>query len=163
MAIVDLVSILPSLTVLNQSFKLLRLLRLFRAMRVFRAFKLFRYSKNAQIIYNVFKKQKDLLSYVLILTISYIIISALVIFNVEPDSFDSLFEAVYWATISLTTVGYGDIYPVTEVGRIITMISSLFGIAVVALPSGIITAGYMAELNKITDGENDEVPKTKQA
>ena len=162
MAIVDLVSILPSLTVLNQSFKLLRLLRLFRAMRVFRAFKLFRYSKNAQIIYNVFKKQKDLLSYVLILTISYIIISALVIFNVEPDSFDSLFEAVYWATISLTTVGYGDIYPVTEVGRIITMISSLFGIAVVALPSGIITAGYMAELNKITDGENDEVPETKQ-
>ena len=98
----------------------------------------------------------------MILTISYIIISALVIFNVEPDSFDSLFEAVYWATISLTTVGYGDIYPVTEVGRIITMISSLFGIAVVALPSGIITAGYMAELNKITDGENDEVPETKQ-
>ena len=153
MAIIDLVSVLPSLTVLNQSFKLLRLLRMFRTLRVVRAFKLLRYSKNAQIIANVFKKQKGLLSYVLILTISYIIISALVIFNVEPDSFESLFDAIYWATISLTTVGYGDIYPVTEIGRIVTMLSSLFGIAVVALPSGIITAGYMSELNNISENE----------
>ena len=68
------------------------------------------------------------------------------VFNVEPESFDNFFEAIYWATVSLTTVGYGDIYPVTSVGRVITMISSVFGIAVVALPAGIITAGYMKEL-----------------
>ena len=55
-------------------------------------------------------------------------------------------RAGHWATISLTTVGYGDIYPVSTLGRIVTMISSMFGIAIVALPAGIITAGYMSEL-----------------
>lgn len=156
MAIIDLVSILPSISVLNQGFKLLRLLRMFRALRVFRAFKLFRYSKNAQIIANIFKKQKGPLSYVLILALGYIIISALIVFNVEPDSFGSFFDAVYWATVSLTTMGYGDIYPVTEIGRVVTMISSLFGIAIVALPAGIITAGYMDELNNMTDTKDED-------
>ena len=75
-------------------------------------------------------------------------ISALVIFNVEPESFNNFFDAIYWATVSLTTVGYGDIYPVTTLGRVITMISSVFGIAIVALPAGIITAGYMTEIEK---------------
>ena len=156
MAIIDLISILPSLTVLNQSFKILRVLRLFRAMRVFRAFKLFRYSKNAQIILNIFKRQKGPLMYVLVLAIGYIIISALVVFNVEPDPFHSFFDAIYWATVSLTTMGYGDIYPVTEIGRIVTMTSSIFGIAIVALPAGIITAGYMEELKNITETTNEE-------
>ena len=73
--------------------------------------------------------------------------SALVIFNVEPQTFDNFFEAIYWATVSLTTVGYGDIYPTSDIGRIITMISSVFGIAIVALPAGIITAGYMDEIS----------------
>lgn len=159
MAIIDLISILPSLTILNQGFKLLRLFRMFRALRVFRAFKLFRYSKNAQIIANIFKKQKGPLSYVLILALGYIIISALVVFNVEPDSFGSFFDAIYWATVSLTTMGYGDIYPVTEIGRIVTMISSLFGIAIVALPAGIITAGYMDELSNVAKTEIDASDK----
>ncbi|MEG2328896.1 potassium channel family protein [Anaerorhabdus sp.] len=72
---------------------------------------------------------------------------ALLIFNIEPDSFNTFYDAVYWATVSLTTVGYGDIYPVSEFGRLITMISSIFGIAIIALPAGIITAGYMDALN----------------
>lgn len=156
MAIIDLFSILPSLTILNQGFKLLRLLRLFRALRVFRAFKLFRYSKNAQIIANIFIKQKGPLSYVLILALGYIVISALIVFNVEPNSFNSFFDAIYWATISLTTMGYGDIYPVTDIGRIVTMVSSLFGIAIVALPAGIITAGYMDELKNISENCSDK-------
>ena len=65
----------------------------------------------------------------------------------EPDSFDTFFDAVYWATVSLTTVGYGDIYPVTGIGRVVTMLSSIFGIAIIAMPSGIITAGFMEELS----------------
>ena len=77
----------------------------------------------------------------------YILISALVIFNVEPDSFGSFFDAIYWATVSLTTMGYGDIYPVTTIGRVVTMVSSIFGIAIIALPAGIITAGFMEQLN----------------
>lgn len=147
MAVIDLISILPSVMYINSSLKLLRLFRLFRAFRVFRVFKAFRYSKNIRIIINVFKKQRDALTIVGVLAIGYIFTSALVIFNVEPETFDSFFDALYWATVSLTTMGYGDIYAVTNIGQLITMISAVFGIAIVALPAGIITAGYMEEIN----------------
>lgn len=148
MAIIDLVSILPSFILINKGFRLLRLLRMARALRVFRVFRALRYSKSFEIIISVIRKSKDSLIAVCVLAAAYILISALVIFNVEPDSFSNFFEAIYWATVSLTTVGYGDIYPVTSVGRVITMVSSLFGIAIVALPAGIITAGYMSELDE---------------
>ena len=154
MAIVDLVSILPSLTILNNGFKLLRLLRIGRTFRVFRVFKVFRYSKNFKIILNVLKRSKQSLIAVCSLAAAYILISALVIFNVEPDTFSNFFEAIYWATVSLTTVGYGDIYPVSVAGRIVTMVSSIIGIAIIALPAGIITAGYMSELNDMKNEQD---------
>lgn len=153
-AIIDLISILPSLTVLNNGFKLLRLLRIVRTVRVLRAlrvariFKAMRYSKNLKIIMNVIRRSKDALLAVMTLAACYILISALIVFNVEPNSFETFFDALYWATVSLTTVGYGDIYPVTAIGRVVTMVSSVFGIAIVALPAGIITAGYMSELGE---------------
>ncbi len=150
-AIIDLISILPALSKLSSGFKLLRLFRIFRTFRVFRIFKAFRYSKSIIIIIGVIKNSKDALLAVCTLAIGYIIISALIIFNVEGDSFATFFDAIYWATVSLTTVGYGDIYPVSTAGRIITMISSMFGIAIVALPAGIITAGYMDALNEEKD------------
>lgn len=147
MAIIDLLCVLPSVTAVSSAFKVLKIFRLMRTVRVFRAFKAFRYSKNIDLIVRVFKKQKDSLIVVCWLAIGYILISALIIFNAEPETFNNFFDAIYWATISLTTVGYGDIYTVTSIGKIITMISAVFGIAVVALPAGIITAGYMDELN----------------
>lgn len=147
MALVDLVSILPSLTILNKGFKVLRLLRMARALRVLRVFKVIRYSKSLQIIGNVLKNSQNSLAAVGSLAAAYILSSALIIYNVEPDSFPKFFDAVYWATVSLTTVGYGDIYPTSTFGRAVTMISSIFGIAIVALPAGIITAGYLDELN----------------
>ena len=146
MAIVDLLSILPSFSVLNGSFKVLRVMRMFRALRVFRVFKAARYSRSVQIIARVFQKSKEPLAAVGSLALVYILICALVILNVEPESFDNFFDAVYWATVSLTTMGYGDIYPVTGIGRLFTMVSSVFGIAIVALPAGIVTAGYMSEV-----------------
>lgn len=72
----------------------------------------------------------------------------MLVFQMEQDIFDSFLDALYWATISITTIGYGDISPVTPVGRIITMISALVGMAIIALPTGIITAAYMNEINK---------------
>ena len=147
MAIIDLLSILPSLGIINSGFKVLRVLRMIRAIRVVRVFKAFRYSKNLEIIVEVLRNSKNALIAVCILAGGYILVSALIIFNVEPDSFNNFFDAIYWATVSLTTVGYGDIYPVSTVGRIITMISSIFGIAIIALPAGIITAGYMKEIS----------------
>lgn len=148
LAIVDLLAILPSFSVLSAGFKILKIFRLFRTFRIFRAFKFIRYSKSIMIISNVIKKQKEPLAAVCILAVAYVLICALIIFNVEPDTFDNFFSAIYWATVSLTTMGYGDIYPVSTVGRIVTMVSSFVGIAIVALPSGIITAGYMDEINK---------------
>ena len=72
----------------------------------------------------------------------------MLVFQMEQEIFDSFLDALYWATISITTIGYGDISPVTPVGRIITMISALVGMAIIALPTGIITAAYMNEINK---------------
>lgn len=149
-AIIDLLSILPTISSLNNGFKLFRVCRAFRVIRVF---KLFRYSKEIKILARVIQISKRPLLTVFFLAVGYILISALLIFNIEADSFETFFDAIYWATVSLTTVGYGDIYPVTTAGRIITMISSMFGIAVVALPSGIITAGYVEAL---TNGRKEE-------
>jgi len=143
MAIVDLLSILPALVALNPSFRTLRMLRILRALR---AFKLVRYSKGVQAIFNAIKNRREQLMVVLILALAYVVVCATVIFNVEADTFGSFFEALYWSVVSLTTVGYGDLYPTTEIGRFIAMASSLMGIAIVALPSGIITTGLLEEL-----------------
>lgn len=151
MAIIDLISILPSISVLNSGFRLLKIFRLIRTIKVFRVLKFIRYSKSIEIIMNVFRKEKSALSAVVTMAFAYILISALVIFNVEPQSFGDFFDAIYWATISLTTVGYGDIYPTTTIGRIVTMVSSVFGVAIIALPSGIITGGYLKELSIRSD------------
>lgn len=155
-SIIDLISILPSVTALSSGFRLLKIFRLMRTLRVFRAFKLVRYSKSVKIIMDVFRAQRDPLMAVLGLAVSYVVISALVVFNVEPQSFNTFFDAVYWATVSLTTMGYGDIYPVSTIGRIVTMISSIFGIAIVAMPAGILTAGYMGEIQKNCDNTDKE-------
>ena len=157
MALIDLISILPSLTPINGSFKVLRVMRMVRALRVFRVFKAARYSKSLQIIARVFKKSKEPLAAVGTLAVVYILVSALIIINVEPESFENYFDAIYWATVSLTTMGYGDIYPVTTVGRIVTMLSSVFGIAIVALPAGIITAGYMSEIEQANSKSDKSV------
>ena len=148
MAILDLLTILPSISLVSGSFKLFKLVRLLRTFRAFRVFKAIRYSKSIRTVLNVFKKQKESLMVVCIMAVGYVLISALIIFNVEPDSFGNYFDAIYWATVSLTTMGYGDIYPVTTAGRVVTMISSIMGIAIVAMPAGIITSGFMDELQK---------------
>ena len=148
MAIVDLLAILPTFSILASGFKILKLFRLLRTFRVLKVFKIVRYSKSIIVISNVIKKQKEPLCAVCVLAAAYIVICALIIFNVEPDTFDNFFSAIYWATVSLTTMGYGDIYPVSTIGRVVTMLSSFVGIAIVALPAGIITAGYMDELKK---------------
>lgn len=159
MAIIDLLSILPSLIPVSRAlkaFRLMRMVKMIRGFRLFRVFKALRYSKSDDIILAVIKDTKDLLLMVCGLAIGYIFMAALIIFNVEPETFDTFFEAVYWATMSLTAVGYGDIYPVTMAGRFVSMVSSIFGIAIVAMPAGIITAGYIEEVKRRNDRDDDE-------
>lgn len=139
-AIMDILGILPTLGLIPSSFMILRLLRLSV---------IFHYSKSCQRIANVFKNQYKTLLSVLTIAIAYIFISALIMFIHEPaENFNDFFDALYWATTALTTVGYGDVYPCTDIGKFISMISSLFGVAVIAMPAGIVTAGFMDELNK---------------
>jgi voltage-gated potassium channel len=156
MAIIDLISILPSVTLLNSGWRLLKIFRLFRTFRVFRVFKAIRYSRSIQVFITVFKKQREALLTIIGIAVLYILISALVVLNVEPETFGEYFHAVYWATISLTTMGYGDIYPTSVQGQVVTIISSFIGIAVVAMPASVITAGFMEELNKDKNQDKGE-------
>lgn len=148
MAIIDLLSILPFFLPMNPGFKALRLFRMVRALRTIR---FIRDSRSFRIIGNVLKRERTLLLSVGALALGYVLACALVIFNVEPDSFNTFFDAIYWACVSLTTVGYGDIYPVSDLGRVVTMLSSLIGVALIALPAGILTGGYMDEMRKETE------------
>lgn len=153
MAIVDILSILPSITPLNGAFKALRILRFLRALRVIRVL---RYSKSVKIIINAISKQKDSLLAVLGFALGYVFVTAIIMYQVEPKTFNNFFEALYWATVSLTTVGYGDIFATTTVGRVFTMMSAFVGIAIVALPAGIITAGYLDELKEAKENKKKD-------
>lgn len=161
MAIIDLLSILPSLTIVNRALKVFRVARVFkltralRALKTVRVVKTVRFSKSATILGKVIRDSKDSLILLTFLAVGYIFTTALIIFNVEPETFKTFFDALYWATVSLTTVGYGDIYAVTTPGKIIAMLSSFVGIAIVALPSGIITAGFVNEISKNSDIRDD--------
>jgi voltage-gated potassium channel len=148
MALIDLVSIVPTFLPVSQ---VLRLSRIIRLLRIMRALKLLHHSRPLQLVVRVLYREREPLIAVLFMALGYVFVSALLIFNVEPDTFDSFFEALYWAVISLSTIGYGDIYATSVAGQVISMISALMGIAVVALPSGIITAGFVEELRSTSE------------
>ena len=151
MAVCDLLSILPFVLLFRSGFRAFRVFRVIRLIRIFWVFRLIRvlrHSRSLRLLIEVFRKQWDSFLAVAMIAIIYVLISALVMFNVEPDIFDDYFDAVYWAAITLTTVGYGDIYPTTAVGKVVTLVSSVAGIAIIALPAGIIASGILEELEK---------------
>ena len=157
-AIIDLLSILPGLSLIGRGFKILRITRL---LRILRLFKLIRYSDKIEILGKVIRKEKGVLLSVLGIAVFYVFVTALIMFNVEPHvnpvtgatTFATFFDSLYWATVTLTTVGYGDMIPATDVGRFVSMLSSLFGVAIIALPSGVITASYLEELRNLRKKE----------
>ena len=159
MAIIDLLSILPTFNFVANAFKLTRVVRLLKIIRVF---KIIRYFEPLRLIMTVIRAQKMILATVLGVALFYVFVTALIMFNAEqpinPKTgdylFHSFFDAFYWAACTLTTVGYGDIYPISTIGRVISIISSIVGIAIIALPSGIITAGYMEEARKLRENHN---------
>lgn len=160
-AIIDLLSILPGLHILGQGFKIFRLTRM---MRIIRLFKFIRYTDKIQVLGKVIRKEKSVLLTVLGIAVFYVFLTALIMFNAEPHinpvtgaaTFEDFFDALYWATVTLTTVGYGDMIPVTDIGRFVSMLSSLFGVAVIALPSGVITASYLDELRSMRKNKEDD-------
>ena len=143
-AIIDLLSILPGLSILSKGFKI--------------------FTDKIQVLGRVIRREKGVLLTVLGITVFYVFLTALIMFNAEPHvnpetgvaTFNDFFDALYWATVTLTTVGYGDLTPVTDIGRFVSMLSSLFGVAVIALPSGVITASYLDELRNLKDKKEEE-------
>lgn len=133
MAIIDLFSILPAFTVINNAFNLCRTTRLIRTIRLL---KISRLSKDFTLFIEVLKEKRRVLLSVLVIAILYIIFTALIMFNLDTH-FEDFFEALYWSTTALTTVGYGDVCPHTDWGRLLSMLSSLVGVAIIALPSGL--------------------------
>ena len=118
------------------------------------------------------KKQWKLLLAVLFVAFFDILVTAIIIFQSEHEIdpvtgeyvFKTFYDAVYWAAITLSTVGYGDLYPVSNMGKTLSIFSSLLGIAIIALPSSIVTAGYMQELSRRVKTRNeDEERKNEDA
>lgn len=156
-ALIDLIAIIPSF--LHAFIGLdLRVLRMLRLLRILRLFRLTAYTQPAQMIANVFKKRASELALSFILAIFLIIISSCIIYFAEhlypsakESKFQSIPETLWWAVVTLTTTGYGDMYPLTALGKTMAGIIMLTGVAFFALPAGIITAGFIDEfrLNRI--------------
>ena len=145
-AIVNLLSILPTLNLLPSEFLFLRVLRIIR---------LFRYSRHLTIIINVFIRERKTLGSILILALAFVFTIALLMFTFEPTTFDNFVDALYWSTITLTTIGFGDITPESDLGYILTSISSIIGIFILALPAGIMTGGFLQQLRRQEEEGDD--------
>lgn len=150
-AIIDLVAILPFY--LHSIFQFdLRELRLLRLARLLRIFRLTRYMRSTKMIADVFRNRFRELLISLILTTGLIIIAACLMYFAEhtaqPEAFRSIPDTLYWSVVTLTTTGYGDMVPKTGIGKLLTGVILLTGVALFALPAGIITTGFLEESRK---------------
>lgn len=156
-ALIDLLAVLPFYLPLFISLDL-RFIRVLRLFRFFRFFKLGRYLNASKVIRNVFKSKKEELVLSFIITMFLIIIASTVMYYAEhdaqPDKFTSIPETMWWSVATLTTVGYGDEYPITGVGKFLTACISILGIGMFALPAGILASGFSAEVKKFKTGSH---------
>ncbi|HUU48842.1 MAG TPA: ion transporter [Nitrosopumilaceae archaeon] len=150
MMLVDLAAILPFF--LPFVVTDVRFIRIIRLLRLFRLFKLARYSDPMQTLGDVFKsKAGDLAVAFFILFIVLIFASSLMYYaenEAQPDAFSSIPTAMWWGIVTLTTIGYGDVYPITLYGKLIASGVAVIGIAVYAIPAGIMASAFTEELRK---------------
>jgi voltage-gated potassium channel len=151
LAIIDLIAILP---VYLQLFGIvdLRMLGLLRYARLLRIFKLKRYVRSLQIIWRVFASKKEEMMIALFTILFLLVVFSTLLYiaehNVQPDKFSSIPATMWWGITTLTTVGYGDMVPITPLGKLFAGIAAVFGIGIFAFPAGIISAGFAAQLQK---------------
>lgn len=156
MMLVDLAAILPFfLPFVVADTRFVRMLRL---LRMFRLFKMARYSESMQMLGDVLRsKAADLSVAFFILFIALIFSSSVMYFaehEAQPEAFSSIPASMWWGVITLTTIGYGDTYPVTAVGRVVAGAVSVMGIAVYAIPTGIMASAFMEELRRKRGGRS---------
>jgi voltage-gated potassium channel len=151
LAIIDLVAILPFYLpmLIGVDLRFVRALRLFR---IFRVFKFGRYSQSLRSIANMLRaKKEELVITGFTIFIMLIVVSSVIYYfehEAQPEAFSSIPAAMWWGVASLTTVGYGDIYPVTAVGKFLAGVIAVLGIGLFALPAGIIASGFIEEFQK---------------
>jgi voltage-gated potassium channel len=161
MAIVDLLSIVPFfLPMLGLD---LRTFRAFGLLRILRVAKLGRYYTSLNLIKQVFLSKKEELIVITVLMSVFLIISASILYfcehTVQPKTFSSIPATMWWAIVTLTTVGYGDMYPATPLGKFFAGVIALIGIGMFALPTGILGAGFVEAVQKSkTESENSCCP-----
>lgn len=158
-ALIDLLAFLPFYIhiIVGLDLRVLRILRLLRLLRLYR---LTAYMKSAVLVKNVFKSRASDLKLSLMLIIFLVIIASCLVFFaehlVQPEVFTSIPATIWWAVITITSVGYGDMVPVTLWGKIFTGVVTMAGLALFALPAGIITAGFLEETRKVK-GHNKNI------
>ena len=138
----------------------LRFLRAFRIFRIFRAFKLIRYNKalnRFQIAYRIVKE--ELMLFMMVILILLFIVSAGIYFfenEAQPEVFKSIFHSSWWSIVTLTTVGYGDVYPITIGGKIFTFFVLIIGVGVVTVPAGLV-ATSLSKAREIQEEEQKNI------
>ncbi|MDD2371917.1 MAG: ion transporter [Firmicutes bacterium] len=157
MAIIDLFAILPFYLQLIVPIDI-RLVRVFRLFRLFRLFKLNRYTNSLTTIFKVIKNKSSQLISSVFLVSFLMIIASVIMYEFEnaaqPELFQNAFSGFWWAINTITTVGYGDIYPITTLGKLLSVFISVLGIGLVAVPTGIISAGFI-EFDEANDKKSN--------
>ncbi len=152
LALVDLLAILPFYLPMILPFDL-RFIRAVRLFRLSRLFKMGRYSNAFQTFGNVLREKRgELLVTVFVATILLFITASLMYYaenEVQPEAFSSIPAAMWWGVITLTTVGYGDVYPITTMGKMLGMIVAVLGIGMFALPAGILGSGFVEAFQRM--------------
>jgi len=149
--LVDLLAILPFYLPFVLALDL-RVLRILRLIRIFRLFRLARYLENMKIMVDVFKNKKEEILITLSVGFMLLLIASTLMYHIEhdaqPEVFSSIPSAMWWGVATLTTVGYGDTYPVTSLGRMLGSLIAILGIGMFALPAGILGSGFVEEMGK---------------
>ncbi len=124
--------------------------------RLFRVVKLILKVKGIRFILKIYLNNLEIVKSLILVALGYMLLSSLILYNVEPQTFGNNFlNAFYWSGITLTTVGYGDVYPVTMIGKFVGLISSFVGIGIIALPTGFIAGEVLDYINESKKGEKE--------
>ncbi|MEL6638675.1 MAG: ion transporter [Bacteroidota bacterium] len=147
--LIDLIAILPFYLPFFLKFDL-RFIRLLRIVRLLRIFKLNRYTSALNMVARVFYEKRIELGITFMVTCILLLLSSALMYNLEnesqPEAFPNIIATFWWAIATLTTVGYGDVYPITGMGKFMGGIIALLGVGLVALPTGIISAGFIEKV-----------------
>ena len=148
MAVIDLLAILP----FYLPFVFPIDLRVLRMVRLFRLLKINRYTTALGSIGKVLRRKASQLISSVFVVLLLMLVSAVLMYHIEnaaqPDKFANALDALWWAVATFTTVGYGDLYPITAAGRLLSAVIALLGIGLVAVPTGIISSGFIEQMNE---------------